>query len=500
MTTSLRSFTTHPTNYATEFDNHLAQKRLSDASWAEPRDLYRRLRIINEATPIGSLPPELLCQIFQLASHLESTGSKRPWSHPDRRRAFRTTVSQVSGHWRDVALETPLLWTDIDISPPWSFSGICLALSRAKTCPLSINLTVPGIAFGNLLTPCIVNSSASILCDIIAPHIRRCRKLVIKGDFGQLEPLFIAIMKTIHRSDTPLLKQLVIHPRGVRHLATEAEAHSFVHGVPVLTHLRVTSAMVPSLPPLGNLISLHLTAGDRRALDQAGFATISSSCPQLETLAIYDDAIDGPWPPEATFSFPALRSLQIYGSFMSVSELLRTVQAPLLAALVIAPFAANDLTEYRGHETFSPSKFSALRSLTLSPMRPSGVALLGEAAECFPTVELVMIPNLHSESFRDVFTGPNMDLMWPDLKAVALRNVDCASMERLLAVMACREAAGRPLETLYLDHHSIERVASMAARLPRGLNVLEYDIWSMLHNGDLQDASTHFVGNDFDFV
>lgn len=460
-------------------------------------DLYRRLHLINQTKSINTLPPEILCQIFEIARH--STSDSHSWDLPDPRRFLPITVSQVSRRWREVALNSPLLWSYIDISPPWSFNTICLALSRAQTCPLIINLAVPSVAFGNLLTPSVVNASASIICGLIAPCIPRCRKFVIKGDFCQLEPLFIAIIQTIQSSSAPLLEHLVIHPTGVGHLMSKLELQTLIQGVPVVSHLRVTSAMVPSLPCLNTLTAIHLTASDRRSITLAEFSALSTSSPHLDTLAIYDNAICGPWPLEAIIDIPSLRSLQIYGSFMSVSDLLRVVQAPMLEDLVIAPFAVNDLVDYREHISKSLPKFTRLKSITLSPVSTSGFAQLEEAAECFPNVELVMIPNIHVDSFRDVFLGANSDIVWPNLRALALRNVDCKSVEKLFAVVAFREAAGRPLETLYLDHHSIQRVSSMLPVLPRSLNVVELDVWATLFDGDLLQGAAHFVGNDFDF-
>ncbi|KNZ77171.1 hypothetical protein J132_06166 [Termitomyces sp. J132] len=306
-------------------------------------------------------------------------------------------------------------------------------------------------------------------------------------------------METISSTPAPLLKHLVIHPTGVGHLMSKLQLQIFNQGIPILSHLRVTSAMVPSLPSLNTLTALHLAAADRRSITLAEFSVLSTSSPYLDTLAIYDNAICGPWPLDATIDFPSLRSLQIYGSFMSVSDLLRVVQAPLLKDLVIAPFAVNDLAEYREHISHSPPKFTGLKSITLSPVSMSGFAQLEEAAECFPTVELVMIPNIHADSFRDVLTGTDADIVWSGLKALALRNIDYKSMEKLLAVVAFREAAGSPLETLYLDHRSMQRVSSMLPLLRRSVNVVEFDVWATLLDEDLLQDAAHFVGNDIDF-
>ncbi|KAG6818335.1 hypothetical protein H0H93_005904 [Arthromyces matolae] len=308
-------------------------------------------------------------------------------------------------------------------------------------------------------------------------------------------------MKMVYSSPVPFLQNLVIYPTNVGHLLPKAQLESFVQGIPSISHLRITSGMLPYIPSLDTLKTLHLSAADGQAIDVPLLSEITASSPHLETLAIYDNAISGPWLPETVVDFPKLRSLRIYGSFMSVSDLLRVVEAPLLEDLVIAPFAVNDLYEYREHIAHSPPKFTTLKSITLSPVSISGFAQLEEAAECFPTVELVMIPNIHADSFCDVFTVTKKDMMvWPCLKALALRNVDCTILETLLDVVASREAAGRPLETLYLDRRSIQRVDAMLPIVRRSLNVVEFDVWSTLHDGDLLQDAAHFVGNDFDFL
>ncbi|KAG6864595.1 hypothetical protein C0991_008447, partial [Blastosporella zonata] len=74
------------------------------------------------------------------------------------------------------------------------------------------------------------------------------------------------------------------------------------------------------------------------------------------------------------------------------------------------------------------------------------------------------------------------------------------SMEKLLPVLAFREAAGRPLQKLYLDSASLQRISAVLHLVPQNVNVLEFDIWSTLHDEDLQDEAAHFVGNDFDFI
>ncbi|KAF5374446.1 hypothetical protein D9615_009103 [Tricholomella constricta] len=467
--------------------------------WAQ-HDFYHSLRLINQATPIGSLPAEILGKIFEVANRSKTTEDHYPWSNPYQWKPLPVAVSQVSSYWRDVALDSPLLWTEIDISPPWSLKTICLFLRRSKACPIHLNLTIPTIAFGNLLTPAVVNASAHILCDHIAQHIPRCRKISIKGDFHQLEPLLDAIINTILPSGASQLERLVMHITSVPDFQSDVHPTLFSQGFPVLTHVQVTSLMVPFLPSLPQVTSLQLALGDTHGIDLATFLALAASCPSLETLTIFDDVICGPWPLTATIDFPFLRSLQIYGTFTSVSDLLRVVSAPLLEDLVIAPVVADDLLAYHQHASTSAPKFSNLRSITLSPVSTSGFALLLLASECFPDVERLTIPNIHANSFCDILTGIHADIVWPNLKALALRNVDADAMQKLLTVMSFRKAAGWPLQTLYLDAASLHRIAFTVSSFPPQVEVVEYDVWSMLHDEDLLHEAAHYVGNDFDFI
>ncbi|KAF8072243.1 hypothetical protein FPV67DRAFT_1779290 [Lyophyllum atratum] len=465
------------------------------------RAVYSRLRLLNQATPVGSIPPEILVQIFEFADRSSAAQERRPWSHAIRRKAIPITVSHVSGHWRDVALSSPVLWTEINISPPWSLKTIRRFLSRSAACPIHLNLTIPTIGFGHLLSSGLLNDNAQSLRDIILEHIPRCRKITIKGDFGQLEPLLYTMLNTIYASKVPPpLEHLNVQVTNVPNFPGDVYHPFLPRGAPLLTQLRVTSLMVPCLPPLERVTSLHLALGGTNGIDVDVFTATIASCPLLETLAVYDDAIVGPWPLTGEIELPSLRSLQIYGTFASVSDLLRVASAPLLEDLVIAPIVGDDLLPFYHQTLASGPKFSTVKSITLSPVFTSGFSILINASWCFPAVERLTIPNIHPDSFRDIFEGPDALEIWPNLKAIASRNIDTERMRTLISVIEFRKALCRPLEALYFDYASIQRVASMVPLLPQGIQVVEHDVWSMLHDEDLLHEPSHFVGNDFDFI
>ncbi|GLB40727.1 putative P-loop containing nucleoside triphosphate hydrolase protein [Lyophyllum shimeji] len=493
------------TGYEENTVNRSAQKaaaRAALSTWPQ-HDVCRLLRLRNQTKPVNTLPPEILVRVFELAAQSSVEQDRRPWGHPRRRTPFPITVSHVSAHWRDLALNSPLLWTDIDISPPWSLKRIRLFLARSKTCLIHMNLAIPIITFAHLLSPGGVNASAYALCDAIAEHIPRCRRITLKGDFGQHETLLDAILKTIQKSKAaPPLDYLDLQIANVRGFQSAEYTPLLRHGAPLLTQLRVTSLMVSCLPRLERVTSLHLALGGTSGIEAAEFTAMVASCPMLQSLSLYDDVVIGPWPQAATIELPSLRSLHVFGTFASVSDLLRVVSAPLLEELVVAPIVGDDLVPFYQHTLAwsSTPKFSSVKSITLSPVFTTGFALMVVASKCFPAVERLTIPNIHPDSFHEIFTGSEADAVWPNLRALATRNVDCDRMRTLLAVVAFREAAGRPIETLYLDKCSIERVASMMPLLPKDVRVVEYDVWSMLHDEELLHEPSHFVGNEFDFV
>jgi F-box-like len=79
----------------------------------------------NELSPIYRLPAEILCNIFSFST----LSSPESW----------TNFSQVSQHWRSLALSAPELWTNIPLSyPRWAQE----MLIRSKTAKLTIRSDV----------------------------------------------------------------------------------------------------------------------------------------------------------------------------------------------------------------------------------------------------------------------------------------------------------------------------------------------------------------------
>ena len=87
---------------------------------------------------ISSLPQELLALILDMAH--EGASDDDPDSFP--KFSIYIAASQVSKTWRLFALDNPLWWSRILISPPWKFEAIATYLKRSKECPIDMHISV----------------------------------------------------------------------------------------------------------------------------------------------------------------------------------------------------------------------------------------------------------------------------------------------------------------------------------------------------------------------
>jgi hypothetical protein len=97
---------------------------------------YRR----NELAPISSLPTEVIEAIFSLLPVPDTWPPSTLGGKPDRLAWLR--IAHVCRHWREIALNQPLLWSHVDFTSV-SSAGAVEILARAKTVPLHLEAKVP---------------------------------------------------------------------------------------------------------------------------------------------------------------------------------------------------------------------------------------------------------------------------------------------------------------------------------------------------------------------
>jgi hypothetical protein len=111
---------------------------------AEIKSLEQSIRALkfrrNALAPISSLPTEVFAAIFSLL-RLPGTTSA-PAGEPDHHLAW-SSVTHVCHQWREITLNDPLLWRQIDFTNI-TLAGAAEMLTRAKKAPLHLEARVTG--------------------------------------------------------------------------------------------------------------------------------------------------------------------------------------------------------------------------------------------------------------------------------------------------------------------------------------------------------------------
>lgn len=425
----------------------MEQMRL-EVSGPIQRDLspdHAVVAIPSEAASISSLPPEIIGLIFELA-------------HNDGKNKLLVAVTLVSRHWRDIAIDTPTIWCHIDITPPWNFCAIQMCLDRSKSCLISLQMEARLIegkndsddeneeAFDRRNHELVQNTVK--LCELLSPHIPRCHSILIGGTFVGTTPMLVKILEGV--SAYPLLPHLEHFTLRVddADVAEDRSQRLSTLRTPLLRDIRLAGYGLTCRPSLTYATTLHLSAVNI-TFEYTEFRQLLVSAPSLETLVIYDDLIEGHPLPFILddIEMSELRSIQIYGNMRSVSEVLLCISAPRLEDLVIAPVILNDIEKLHDH---FPNKFTALKSLTFAPAHAHAFQTFPLASVCFPMIEHLTLANVYPSVFLSYFTRID-PILWPNLRSLAMREVNTTIGHDLQLVIDTRQRAGHPLSTLYLD-------------------------------------------------
>lgn len=180
------------------------------------------------------------------------------------------------------------------------------------------------------------------------------------------------------------------------------ESCAILNGAPNLTNVRLEGlGLSYCRPPLNAITELHF-ALTSSIIPYTDFSKMLRSCESLITLCIYDDLVH-PWPSgQPLIHIPSLRSLRIFGNMTGVSQFLLSISVPDLEELTIAPVVEGDLTILQEDISHNTPRFPAFKSLTLAPAHAYAMRTLGPASICFPGIELLILPNYHSNYFTNI--------------------------------------------------------------------------------------------------
>ncbi|KAI8974825.1 hypothetical protein BD414DRAFT_524785 [Trametes punicea] len=393
--------------------------------------------------PVFRLPPEVLVLIFKAGGRMPHDG---PVSESSMPRPFPLVVASVSRQWRDIAINTPDLWTNVTIRHPRPHNWVPLCLQRS--CGQPIDITIDCRSTG-LLTAPVVDGIMSMLMS----HVHRWRRFALMTS----DPATVyAIGRRLADASAPQLRHLQLSLSGSSG-NQEVVLHDILQGgAEALSSIRFDSLATPwGSAPLVNLTTIDLRwLWLRTRLQYDQFRDMLAASPRLRALILRGTYIHlhagRSYPP---LPIPTLRYLELSGDTVCrMSSLLCT---PALEELTLANL---DETEFREFVDSLPDpgrdgargRYPALRTLSLlnasmcTPTRRFMLAL--------PTITHLTVINSATAKFLELFRKEHAEdglLSWPRLRKLTL--VDDVDYFLLYGVVKERAAMRMPLQRLVLN-------------------------------------------------
>ncbi|KAG8692843.1 hypothetical protein FRC08_009505 [Ceratobasidium sp. 394] len=128
-----------------------------------------------EAVRINTLPPEILALVFTFS---------RSCSRITKKKLVFYDFAAVCAYWRRVALDTPVLWSHVDVGPNTPEGLTQLLLERSKDVSIDVHAFEPGPPPDY---PRTTEEEVDRTIDILAPHIHRVRGLEVESYSFYLE-------------------------------------------------------------------------------------------------------------------------------------------------------------------------------------------------------------------------------------------------------------------------------------------------------------------------
>ncbi|KAF7981379.1 hypothetical protein HWV62_33861 [Athelia sp. TMB] len=409
--------------------------------------------VLNQGANIYTLPVEILASIF-----------KAGCTPRDR---FEVLVSHVSSHWRQVALNSPSLWTTIRrLECSTRFDRIIIYLQRSQSSLIDLRVDIGSEED---------EEHAAQFGHLIEPHFSRVRRFFVgaRSSAGLLK-----LFNCISATTAPSLSAIDIYYRGDNKRI--APSNIFMGGAPYLTSLHVAGLRTSScLPPMTAITSLYLGRW-HTPLSHHGFVELGEALSGMQALThlqIMQSSGDHHWPSEVEVHLPMLQSLHIecvaFDAAVRISRLLMAFGGPTLRELRIA---GRPYYEHRSTVNFDEEahlsrnvRFPVLRKLALHSTM-TGMDNLRRMALAFPSVE-ELIYDQPCGNLMILLDDEHLDTRyWPNLNALALPLSDIPT-SKLQDVVNSRYRAGCPIRALSLRDHIL---AGLPSALLDGLEVTEY--------------------------
>ncbi|KAJ7118887.1 hypothetical protein C8R44DRAFT_185538 [Mycena epipterygia] len=363
----------------------------------------------NRTALIATLPSEIFAKIFELGRDLNTPAGEY----------FEIVVSQVTSEWREVAINTPPLWSMLEIAPSRSSQTFAMYVARAKACSLDLRFD---------FTQEVWVPDKSVW-DVILPTVDRWRSLAISTGpnesalyttLAHLEPFHVSLLEEITITRGSSNEVSALGPLRFRNSPT-----CFHGGAPRLAKLHLEGSYLScNWPPLTYLTTLYLHQHQLRRSARPNwnrFRDLLTSSLRLSCLSIHGDVVSGKPPSHFEISMPHLRALRIRGTVLlgkRASDLLLTISAPYLESLTLFDMVFSDLDPFL-------SAFQLMHSLTsLTLYWPNfKTSTYVQLFETMPSITRLTLMDRRPEELLlllgNPITGPS-DFPWARLEDFAL--------------------------------------------------------------------------------
>ncbi|KZT73800.1 hypothetical protein DAEQUDRAFT_354780 [Daedalea quercina L-15889] len=473
---------------------------------------------------INDLPTELLAQIFVLGANMddpidedeeidedsvdseieedEDKDGDEEGDDDDEKPPFEVTVSHVCKLWRDVAINTPTLWSGLDFSEGLPYTKSAVYLGRSKGAPLDIsidvtkdeedeetNLNDPVPALAELM---VCSDELEAILKLIIPHVSHWRSLELM--VSEYVLMHSALLQMGACACAPMLEVLQLYHYEDSEEGEETftppkfKQQDFVlfHGhAPKLTHVALWGVHLDWAAStfLSGLVELELAyhAKDVRPPFR-DFARILRDSPEIETLTLCQSGpVGGPveWlesvlgpdamqtgepsEPEActTLALPSLKNLVVAFLEPEYSKhLVERLALPSLASLAIdleeADGTALLQTLTRPSPTTGKSVLGGLQALKIAGVQCEEGTVIADAYAALTNLTALNL-NFDFVSTRwydalivqwESVASSSKDPLLPKLDSLTTTGLPGKDVRKLIEV---RMAMGRPLKQVFMN-------------------------------------------------
>ncbi|KAF7968481.1 hypothetical protein HWV62_30507 [Athelia sp. TMB] len=345
----------------------LAQFQLVEVALARAK--LERAAVENRLIPIASLPHEILSHIFK--THRDLHFDFDPWAD---RIAPTIRVSHVSAKWRDIALSTASLWTEVSSFPQYTNEFYHTVMHRSREAPLKLTIGVREPRDTH---------SASLLAEFIPSQTHRLLALEIRAPMDFIDDH----MPALRELSAPRMTWLYLcntTPEVDTGGSPPPPQRIFMGGVQSLSHYNAFGFDPRIWPPLSSIEVLKIDYRDAAA--RTTHLVLREAALTVYRLYIH-------LTPRVSSTFPAIKmpSLEYINIAALLSEtvmFLEVIEAPLLKSLsLLLHRPGRSIPTFHVHDT-TVGKYPGLRTLQLQG------ALGSNILPNFPTIRGLLIVDL----------------------------------------------------------------------------------------------------------